>query len=144
MKGVLRGVSFEGISPEDFFGQFHRLLTDSGREWYVDDVELNELPFRAGRYTGAELERALNEQPALSFARIRRYPAGAQAGRIEEYGDYAQSGCDLLILYYDGGFWDVYAKDEGLIHELYGFCRDRELCGGELIDETDCRARMYF
>ena len=62
------------------------------------------ISFREGQYSGAEFKAALNDSSALSFARIRQYPANASIHSIDEYEDYAESECESLILFYDGGF----------------------------------------
>ncbi len=142
---MLRGVSFEGGGLENFIRSFDEVFDVSAYEWYIDDIELNYLSFRAGEYTGAELRDSLEELSALSFVRIRRYRAGSSVRRIDEYNDYADSDCDALILFYDGGFYEVYAKSERLIHELYAFCISRGFERTAYIDSAaDGRYSMHF
>lgn len=142
---MLRGVSFSGINLEQFLKCLYDVLCNSNYKWYIDDVELNYCFFREGIYTSMELEECLNELGTLSFARIRRYTIHASVENIEEYMDYVNSECDILILFYDGGMFDVYAKNEKMTHDIYEFCTKNNLSGTVYIDDaTDCRHSMHF
>lgn len=114
-------------------------------EWYVDDVELNYRPFRSGKYSGIKFCNALDSLSNLSFVRIRRYPIGAFVERIDEYTDYIESDCDLLLLYFDGGFFEIYAKDKNLIRAIFNFCADNGVEDLEYInDDAATRCWMHF
>lgn len=114
-------------------------------EWYIDDVELNYLPFRSGKYSGVEFSHALDSISNLSFVRIRRYPIGAFVKKIDEYKDYVESDCDLLLLYFDGGFFEIYTKDKNLIRAIFNFGTNNEAEDLEYInDATDTRCWMHF
>lgn len=142
---MLRGVSFEGDGLGNFIRSFDEVFNVLAYEWYVDDIESNYLSFRAGEYTGTELRASLEKMSALSFVRLRRYRVGSSVRSIDEYKEYADSDCDVLILFYDGGSYEVYAKSESLIRELYAFCINRGFERTAYIDSTtDSRYSMHF
>lgn len=55
----------------------------------------------------------------MSFVRIRRYTVGSAVGSVDTYEEYLKDDCDMLILLYDGGFYEIYAKDESLSENMY-------------------------
>lgn len=142
---MLRGVSFEGDGLGNFIRSFDEVFNVSAYKWYIDDIESNYLSFRAGEYTGTELRASLEGLSALSFVRLRRYRADSSVRSIDEYKDYADSDCDVLILFYDGGVYEVYAKSEELIRKLYAFCVGSGFERAAYIDSaTDSRYSMHF
>ena len=153
VKPTLRGVSFEENSgdPGKFFLNLHALVEIPSHLWYMDDLDsnFNELQFRTGIYSAAEFVEALAslcESPIpFCFALLQRYPLGASIGKIDSYEDFVASACDFLLLFYDEGYYQLYAKDEVLIRRIYDFCRERAFENVEFItDENDGRTRMYF
>ena len=141
---MLRGVDFRA-KAWDVFPNLANVMDVLAYDWYIDDVDMNYFKFQSGRYSGREFKNALAEITELSFARIRRYPIGANVCEINCYEDWRKSACDLLILFYDGGFFEIYAKEEKLIHEIFKLCRKTNLEHIEfLTDENDVRTHMYF
>lgn len=98
-------------------------------DWYIDDVELNYFEFPMGRFSGAAFKGLMAELPSLSFVRLRRYPSGAKIDTVETCEDFAESACDALILFYDGGLCELFVKDKALIHSAYSFCADSGIDG---------------
>ncbi len=142
---LIRGVSFEESNAENVFLNLHALMDISRYNWYIDDVDLNYFCFPSGKYSGKEFKDALDRVSALSFARIRRYPAGVPVDCIDEYEDYVKSDCDILILFYDGGFFEIYEKEGRMISKTMDFCLN---CRFEnvkfLYDSDDARSYMHF
>ena len=103
------------------------------------------ISFREGQYSGAEFKAALNDLSASSFARIRQYPANASIHSIDEYQDYAESECESLILFYDGGFFELYSKDVDRLHAVFKFGSKNGFDRIKYIDDsTDARSWMHF
>lgn len=141
----MRGISFVINNAEALFLHLQALMDVKLYDWYIDDVELNYVPFRAGKYGGAEFKDALEGISSLSFARVRRYPIGASAKDVDEYRDYVESDCDLLLLYFDGGFFEIYTKDKNLIRAIFNFGTENGFEDLEYIDDaTDARCWMHF
>lgn len=142
---MLRGVSFEENNAGNVFCHLSTAIDILPYDWYIDDVDLNYFYFRPGKYSGKEFNDALNSISELSFARIRRYPVAAQVDCIDEYDDFAKSDCDLLMLFYDGGFYEVYAKKKETISGLMDFCLKSGFEKVEYIrDFDDPRSYMHF
>lgn len=143
-KTMLRGIDFQAKAWE-FFPKLVSVMDVLAYDWYIDDVDMNYFKFQSGRYTGRKFKKVLADITELSFARIRRYPFGVSVREINCYEDWRQSACDLLILFYDGGIFEIYAKEEGLIHEIFKLCQKNNLEHIEfLTDENDARTHMYF
>lgn len=116
-----------------------------GYDWYIDDVYtcLNE--FREGRYTAHELKDALLELSMQSFVRLRRYPKGAEITEIDTYEEYLEGPCNVIILFYDGGYCQIYAKDEAVTHNLYRVAEKYRFEDIEYVyGWNDGRTRMHF
>lgn len=140
---MLRGVGFVENAAEKVFLHFAKLMDIAMFQWYVDDVELNYIHFREGKYSGSEFKDALGGLSSLSFARIRRYPPKASIHNIDEYNDYIESECDSLFLFYDGGYFELYAKDPNLIHTVFKLGSENGFDRIHYIDD-DARSWMHF
>lgn len=142
---MIRGISFRGNDADALFSNLDTMIDISKYEWYVDDVELNYFMCATGKYSGSEFRKALRELSNLSFVRIRRYPIGSTINGIDTYKDYLESNCDLLILFYDGGFFEIYTKDMDLICIIQKKCMDNSFEHVNYIDDNnDQRYIMHF
>ncbi len=95
--------------------------------------------------SGKEFKDALKELSLLSFARIRRHPVGAQIDCIDEYEDFVKSDCDFLMLYYDGGFYEVFGKNEKLLLDMMKLCLKEGYEKAKWVyDDEDERHYMHF
>ena len=145
MTKLLRGVSFEENNAENVFRALDTAMNTLSYDWYIDDVDLNYFYFRSGKYDGQEFKNALDVISRLSFARIRRYPAGAPIDCIDEYEDFVKSECDFLMLFYDGGFFEIFEKEERVILKTMDFCLNFGFENAEYIyDAEDSRSYMHF
>lgn len=120
---MLRGLGFL-CEPDLFFNSLPSTMDLTAYDWYIDDVEWNYFYFRPGKYTGKEFLSSLSDFSCLSFVRIRRFPSGTEEDFMKSQPmdtyeeDFLNGACDLLILFYDGGFTEIYAKDENLTHRM--------------------------
>ena len=120
---MLRGLEFL-CEPDLFFISLPSAMDLTAYDWYIDDVEWNYFYFRPGKYTGKEFLSSLSDFSCLSFVRIRRFPSGTEEDFMKSQPmdtyeeDFLNGACDLLILFYDGGFTEIYAKDENLTHRM--------------------------
>ena len=120
---MLRGLGFL-CEPDLFFNSLPSAMDLTAYDWYIDDVEWNYFYFRPGKYTGKEFLSSLSDFSCLSFVRIRRFPTGTEEDFMKSQPmdtyeeDFLNGACDLLILFYDGGFTEIYAKDENLTHRM--------------------------
>lgn len=119
-------------------------------DWYVDDVEWNYFYFRPGKYTGKEFLASLSDFSTLSFVRIQRFPSGTneefmKTQPMDKYEDFLNGACDLLILFYDGGFTEIYAKDEKLTLRMMDAFEKAEAEKLEAkYDHNDGRTRLHY
>lgn len=142
---MLRGISFIESDATKFFLHLGELMDITLYEWYVDDVDMNYIYFREGQYSGFEFKDALDNLSELSFARIRRYPSKAHIYTIDEYKDYVESECDSLLLFYDGGYFELYSKDANLLHAAFKFGIENGFGRIEYVDDaSDERSWMHF
>lgn len=140
-----RGIMFEESNVENVFQRLNVLMDVPSYDWYIDDVDLNYINFRSGKYNGEEFQNMLDEISVLSFARIRRYPMGMPVDDIDEYKDYIMSSCDMLILFYDGGFFEIYEKKEDMISKTMDFCLNSGFENIKYIHDSDgTRSYMHF
>lgn len=146
---MLRGLEFL-IDPEPFFETLPSTVDLTAYDWYIDDVEWNYFYFRPGKYTGKDFLSSISDFSCLSFVRIRRFPSGTdeefmKAEPMEKYEDFLNGACDLLILFYDGGFTEIYAKDENLTLRMMDAFKE---AGAEKLeakyDHNDGRTGMHF
>jgi len=142
---MLRGISFVESNAENFFQRLSVLMDIPSYDWYIDDVDLNYIYFRSGKYSGEEFQNVLDKISVLSFARIRRYPMGMPVDDIDEYNDYIKSNCDILILFYDGGFFEIYEKKEDMISKTMDLCLNSGFEHVKYIhDSESTRSYMHF
>ena len=113
--------------------------------WYIDDLELNYFEFQEGMYDYFEFKKRVYELSCLSFARFRRYPADSILKKIDTYIDYIESKCEILILFYDGGYFEVFCKEATLCILIYEFAEKVGLEKIEYItDGNNDRESMHF
>lgn len=141
----MRGISFEVNEAKDLLLCLDRLMDVSAYDWYVDDIDLNYFDYPQGRYSGGGFKRSFDALAGLSFVRIRRYPAGADIHDVDTYEDFLRSGCEMLILFYDGGFCEAYAKDPELIAGTAELCGEYSFEHVKYIENRDDeRTIMHF
>ena len=142
---MLLGISFEESNAENVFQRLSTLMDFTSYDWYIDDVDLNYINFRSGKYSGEEFQNVVDKISILSFVRIRRYPLGMLVDYIDEYEDYIKSSRDLLILFYDGGFFEIYEKNEDMISKTMDFCLNSGFENIKYLhDSDDARSYMHF
>lgn len=143
-----------GIECDDssgtIFGNLCALMEVEKYDWYIDDVDCNYFHFRPGKYTGKQLIEELETISTLSFVRVWRFPSDTDEVLMKEtpmvkYEDFVKSKCDLLILFYDGGFCEIYSKNESLTVQIMELCKQNNLEKREYkYDHNDARTRMSF
>ena len=143
-----------GIECDDssgtIFGNLCALMEVEKYDWYIDDVDCNYFYFRPGKYTGKQLIEELETISTLSFVRVWRFPSDTDEALMKEtpmvkYKDFVKSECDLLVLFYDGGFCEIYSKDESLTNRIMELCKRNNLKKAEYkYDYNDARTGMSF
>ena len=139
-----RGVRVLFSSIIDLFTVVNKVFRINEYDWYFDEMELNYFFVAGGRYDGREFINRIDQFSNLSFVRIRRYSKHESIMAINTYKEYIQSNCLTLILFYDGGYCDIYDKSDVIKDALYRECSRIESCEVECILENDIRESMYF
>ena len=137
------GVSTIADKPESLFSCLVTIIDVTKYDWFIDDVDLNYLPFSEGLYKGAKFRECFANLCTLSFFRIRGYPTNTIIGSIDTYDEYLKSKCKILVLYYDGGFIELYIKDMKLENIYNALCSNTKAGNTAYIEKND-RTYMHF
>ncbi len=146
---MLRGIELKD-NEQMIFSDLHALMEIEKYDWYIDDVELNYFYFRPGKYTGEEFAKSLETILTLSFIRVWRFPPNTdealmKATPMDKYEDFVKSACDLLILFYDGGFCEIYSKEEKLTVQIMESCKRKNYEEVEYkYDHNDARTSLSY
>ena len=131
------GVVFTSNMGGSFFAKLLLVMDISMFDWYIDDTDLNYFDVECGGlYHGDEVEEVFHSCESLSFARIRRYAHYSNVEDVDTIDDYMSGKCNMLILFYDGGDFEIYDKNPSEIIEIYELCR---LCGCDEVRYIDVR-----
>lgn len=114
-----RGVTFE---TDLFLSRLPFIMDVKPYDWIIDDTELYNPGQPEGRFTGVEFEELMKNGREYVFVRMRRYPVGAEIADVADYNGYLASECSFVLLCYDGGFYEIYDKDEREIEAIYNEC----------------------
>lgn len=142
---MMRGIRFEVNDASAIFLSLRELIDVTMYDWYIDDVELNYFNCLSGKLYGSEFQSKLYDLTTLSFVRVRRYPVGANIYDIDTYEDYLESSCDMLMLFYDGGFCEIYEKNLEILLKTLKLCIDRKFDNVACMkDDNNERCYMHF
>ena len=121
-------------------------------KWVVDDTISNPFPIPTGVYSSTEMKNLIEDikevetfsKVAFSFMRLRRYPENGLIEQMYSYDDWVESECDLIILYWDGGYYHVYSKNEEEVRKIYAQCIKNGYKAVEFVTtENNTRKVMY-
>ena len=137
-----RGITFE---TDLFLSRLPFVMDVKPYDWVIDDTEMYNPGQPEGRFSGEEFEKLLKDGDEYNFVRIRRYPVGAKISDISDYSEYLSSDCSFVLLCYDGGFYEIYDKNEEEIEALYEECMKIGCENVEMTtDENDGRYSFHF
>ncbi len=97
--------------------------------WVVDslfliDNKLND-SLVEGVYLPKEFQAAIIKAHIPLFIRIRAYPLELYGLKIEEMEDYKcfmNSRCEIVLLCSDGGYYEIYVKDDDVLSKIKQSC----------------------
>jgi len=142
---MIRGFRFNSNAPEEVFVLIESLKNQRGFQWVIDDLELNHYEVSKGVYDNSEFRDAVSDLSFLSFARLRRYLISSDIEEIDTYQDFFNSDCDFLVLFYDGGIFEIYSKLAEKERVLFEQALSNEVLNiGYITDENDERFVMHF
>ena len=110
--------------------------------WQLDSFDCpNEKADPEGAYTSREFMRWLDAEPYIFFARAFGYSGEAVRETICDYEDYRRAACRCAVLCVDGGYFEIYCKDENVLEALHADAELRALCDRfeYITDENDGR-----
>ena len=117
-----------------------RQLSVNGLSWFVDCLDCErETEMRNNCFYSTETLLAhLGQNPSIFFARMISVPSGASLNRnIETYEDYTMSKCQSIVLCVDGGYFDIYSKEEAFLNKIICHPPNIGIENVEWIDEND-------
>jgi len=90
-------------------------------KWYVDCLDcLNETKLTSTSYTPAELISILFQKPDIFSARVMGViPGQPLMHSIHTCDDYLNSNCQCVVLCVDGIHFEIFAKNQKLLTDLY-------------------------
>lgn len=77
------------------------------------------------------------------FANIRVYPQRSEISSIDNYEDFVNSECELIILIYDVGEFEIYFKKNELKEQILKNIKELKINYTEKTTENDGRTEMY-
>lgn len=83
------------------------------------------------------------EEYVTMFANIRTYPRKSKISIIDNYEDFVQSECELIILIYDVGEFEIYFKENELKEQILKNIKELKIDYTEKTPENDGRTEMY-
>ncbi|MEG1798171.1 MAG: DUF2691 family protein, partial [Clostridium sp.] len=97
--------------------------------------------FEEKQVTGKDfLNKITQIDYSIIFANIKAYPEKNISSEINNYEDYLNSRCELIILCYDVFYYEVYSKSENIIEVIKTNCIKNGFREVEYITkENDCR-----
>lgn len=141
----IRGVSFEMHMQEKYcICDLLNGLEIEKYDWIIDDLWIDDVDenvfLKEGRYDGKTFRKLASVYNNITFAKIIRIPRNCSLGIVENYEDYINQSCTLVILCTDGAYYDIYNKNINESIMLYESLSKMDLHNVEYItDENDCR-----
>jgi hypothetical protein len=112
----------------------------------VDGHLIDEELFHSDESTicGSELIERINHISYYSiFADLKGFPKKRMMIKVDTYGDFLMSDCEIVLLITDSVYVSVYCKDENLLEHLHNNAIIKEYQAVEYItDGNDARTGM--
>ena len=140
-----RGISFVSDSSSDqVLKKVFSNIECEDNDWIIDDVSNAFDPgLLKGKFAGNMFKKTIQEQDDYQFVRIRRYPLGEIIDKIDSYEDFLASSCTLILLCVDGGFYDIYSKNQRELEIISDICNDLDITVETITDDTDARYHLH-
>lgn len=79
----------------------------------------------------------------MIFADLKAFTKGKSVSKLETYGDYLKSNCQLVLLIVDSSYVTLYFKDREVLEKLYLHAYENGFENIEFINnEDDTRSRL--
>ena len=111
----------------------------------VWDKTRKERFLKSDYYSGTALSECISNEHYAMFAKLQAYFIDGAFKDIDNYDDFKNSDCQIMLLLYDCDYVEIYAKDKNVIDSFYRNALELECEEAEYItDENDSRTRMSF
>lgn len=112
------------------------------QEIYYENDEDKELP---QFMKNEELEKEINGDSNyyVFFLNIRGYKKNIDLKQIESYRDFLESNCDLILLFVDNSYVEIYSKSDVILKQIIKNCEDKNIKWHEKTPDNDGRTTMY-
>ena len=142
---MIRGIHADFYNGDNCRGFIAALINsfESGDRLYVsfiDTLSDSEEPPRL--WQRSELAQTINTCRQPLFMELFVYPSGdgVPYDIPVDYGTFQASSCKTAVLFWDGGYFDIYVKAGDRAAVLYDLCKSHEPEALEYItEETDGR-----
>ena len=106
--------------------------------WFSDDKP-DQSPFEKKVYSGKEFEERIQTGDYyILFGEILAYaPEDDTAETVDTYEEYAKGKCRLIILIFDGYWFDLYCKDEKELERIIKNCEENHYNDIEILTEEN-------
>lgn len=140
------GIRFKIPNKSDTY--ISKILKNIGREdniWYIKEEEiLNKMDYLFDKeiYTNSEFKGIISKPHYIVFANIQLYKNN-NIKEINNYDDFINSDCSLILFITDSEFVDVYSKEEKFIDFIKQNAIDNEFKDIKIIS-NESEIRKYF
>ena len=80
----------------------------------------------------------------LIFANLKAFPINAKPKRIENFNDFWESDCQMILLCVDSEFINFYCKDKVLLESVYRNCKKNGFKSIEFVTFEDASHRSMI
>lgn len=116
---------------------------------WINDLNQNEIwssisggiALAKDLYKGSDFVEEIHHEHYILFMKLQAYFESFDSININTYDDFCKSECQMLILFADNKYVNIYAKDPGMIDILYDNALKNEFTNIHYIDEYNDRRK---
>lgn len=153
---MIRGIEIVANLYADILKDLLEKVDLSQYDWTVDDHldgystftegGVKEKRFLEPKICGKEFQQKVFSDPEYSIFSVvfKGFPKGSRFPIIDDYDDFANSDCQVIILIADYDRIDIYAKNMAVLRRIYDNAEksDKVKLLIYKTDENDCRTKM--
>ncbi len=118
---MIRGLRFKLLNKFDFF--INKILDGINKDTYVWRISEDQVFLEKGDflydsyiYSGQKFNEIISKSPYYTAAlNLQVFPCGTNFQQINNYCDFLNSNCELVVLMCDTIYVDIYSKSMNII-----------------------------